>query len=334
MIPGSADWRFADEVDWVIPAVILTFGLIAFTLFEIPDYAGILPALELLPLWLLASLALSGALATPAILKMLRADIEHPLTHCLKFLRENWKFLLFVEFGVALAGLNMIAFMWVKPLLNYLVPFWADPYLASIDHGIFGMDPWRLLRFLSVTPLAIFYHRAWFALMIVTLLTVLLQPSTKRKSAVLLTYFLLWSVFGPFGHAMLPAAGPVFYAKLGYGDRFAGLVMEHETRDLADYLWSSYVTRGFGGGSGISAMPSLHIATTAWMVIAVRQFARAWTIPAIVVAVLIYLLSIGLGWHYAVDGLVGAVAAYVIWMACVWTLETRSKPALVAPEPT
>lgn len=51
-------------------------------------------------------------------------------------------------------------------------------------------------------------------------------------------------------------------------------------------------------------------------------------------ALLIYLLSISLGWHYAIDGLVGAVATYAIWKACAWTLSARSTLPLAVPEPT
>ena len=216
----------------------------------------------------------------------------------------------------------MITFMWVKPLLNYLVAFRADPLLASVDHLIFGTDPWRLLGFLNITPLAILYHRGWFALMIMTLLMLLMQPSSVRKSATMLTYFLLWSVFGPVVHVLCPAAGPVFYSALGYGNSFSGLVTVQETNEAARYLWRFYSDQSFGPGAGISAMPSLHIATTVWMVVAVWQFARRWTLPMAAVGGLIFLLSISLGWHYAIDGIVGGAGTIAIWWIA-WVLLDR-----------
>jgi hypothetical protein len=313
MVASNVQWRIADELEWLVPATSLTVWLAAFSLLGTPDYSGILPVLGLLPLWLLAAFVLSGFVALASVLRMMRAGVEHPFAHCLSYLRSNWGFLLFVSFALTLAGLNMIAFMWAKPLLNYLVPFSADPLLASVDHAIFRTDPWRLLKFLNITPLAIFYHKAWFALMIVTLLSVVMRQPSRQRSAILLTYFLLWSIFGPLVHTVLPAAGPVFYAKLGYGNQFAGLQMEQETQRIAQYLWSIYSTRGFGGGAGISAMPSLHIATTVWMIIVVGQFAKRWLMPMMVAAMLIFLLSVSLGWHYAIDGAVGALGAYGIW---------------------
>ena len=323
---NCAPWRhdLSQELDWLVPGALLTLGLAAFSLYGMPRYDAILPALLLLPLWLLASAALAGLIAAGHILRMMRGGVGHPIARCLLFLRENVKPLAFIAASMALAGLNMIAFMWAKPLLNYLVPFWADPYLVAVDRQIFGTDPWHLLAWLNVTPLAYFYHRGWFALMIVVLLKVLMSPSSSQKSAILLTYFFLWSIFGPLVHSLLPAAGPVFYARLGYGDAFSGLVMEPETRRLAEYLWRIYSGQTFGAGAGISAMPSLHIATTGWMIIATKQFAPRWMLPMSAAGMLIFLLSVSLGWHYAVDGILGVIGAYAIWRASLAILNARA----------
>jgi hypothetical protein len=159
--------------------------------------------------------------------------------------------------------------------------------------------------------------------MILILLKVLMSPPSTQKTAVLLTYFLLWSVFGPVVHVLLPAGGPVFFAGLGYGDQFQDLLMTPKTREVAGYLWGFYTGTGFGPGSGISAMPSLHIATTAWLVIATAIFARNWLIPITLSAILIFVLSVALGWHYAIDGLAGAAGAVVIWQMTSWLLQRR-----------
>jgi hypothetical protein len=321
---SSAKLVLARETEWMVPAALLTIGSAVFVLLEIPKYSGILPALLLLPMWMVAAAVMGAVLVLIKTAQMMIRGTDRPIGRWLRLASDERVLLAFVTFGMLLTGLNMIVFMCMKPLLNYLIPFWADPYLAAIDHAIFRTDPWRLLGFLNVGPLAIFYHRAWFALMIVTLLVVLTKPSSPEKSATLLTYFLLWSLFGPIVHTLLPAGGPVFYAQLGYGNRFGGLVMEQETQLAAHYLWRFYSTESFGGGAGISAMPSLHIATTAWMVIAVGQFARRWMLPMCAAAILIFLLSISLGWHYAIDGIVGAAGAYGLWKLCLALFSARS----------
>ena len=300
-----------EEREWLVPSIALTLmsGLAGILL--IPNTSGIVPALSILPWWMIAAAILGSIYSFVA---MVLARVESPIAHIRRFVVQDWRTALFLTACMALAGLNMTTFMWVKPLLNYLVPFWADPLLAKVDHALFlGRDPWTLLTWLNTTSAAIFYHRGWFALMVLTLLAVLAARPSPEKSALMLTYFLLWSVVGPAIHALLPAAGPVFYAQLGYGDRFADLRGVVETRGAVSYLWKVYSTGGFGAGSGISAMPSLHIATTGWMIVAVHVVARRWMVPMAAAGTLTFLLSISLGWHYAVDGIVGGAAAVLCY---------------------
>lgn len=297
------------ESEWLVPSAALTSLSALFALAFIPSYSGIMPALLILPLWMLVA-ALIGCVY--AMIVMIAARVEHPLARIRAMLGGEWRTLLFWVCCLLLTGLNMIAFMWVKPMLNYMVPFSADPWLAELDSALFfGHDPWTLFSGLNSTAMAIFYHRGWIAMMILTLIAVIAAPPSPTKSATMLTYFVLWSVVGPIVHVMLPAAGPIFYAQLGYGDRFASLASVPETQAVANYLWTIYSSTGFGPGSGISAMPSLHIATTAWMLIAVRLFARPLFVPMAIAGVLIFLLSISLGWHYAADGLVGGGCAWL-----------------------
>lgn len=299
------------ERDWLVPSIALTLVSGAIAIALIPRYSGILPALSLLPLWMLA-FALLGSIY--AFCMMAGARVPSPLGHIARFVVHDWRTLAFWTACVVLAGINMTTFMWTKPLLNYLVPFWADPMLADLDRLLFlGHDPWSLLTWLNSTPMAIFYHRGWFAMMILTLIAVLSARPSPEKSAAMLTYFVLWSAVGPLIHALLPAAGPVFYEPMGYGARFAELQNVSETREMATYLWTIYAGEGFGPGSGISAMPSLHIATTAWMLIAVRNFAPRLFAPMAAAGFLIFLLSIALGWHYALDGIVGGAAALLCY---------------------
>lgn len=301
------------ERDWLVPSLVLTLLSGAFGLAMIPDYSGVMPAVGILPLWMFAA-AIFGSFY--GFFAMMAARVESPIGRTRAFFVDEWRRPVFLLFCLFLAGVNMTTFMWVKPLLNYLVPFWADPMLADADRALFlGRDPWALLTWLNSRPMAVFYHRGWFAMMILTLIVVLAARPSAEKSAVMLTYFVLWSIVGPVVHAMLPAAGPVFYAQLGYGDRFADLQAVPETMEVATYLWAIYAGEGFGPGSGISAMPSLHIATTVWMILAVRVFAPRWTVPTAAAGVLIFLLSISLGWHYALDGIAGGAVAWLCYRA-------------------
>lgn len=307
---------------WLAPSLVLTAMLGLTALLLMPNTSGVLPALGLLPLWMFVSAALA---AIYTFFAMLAAGIKDPLAYLVNRARTHWRELAMAAVGMTVAGLNMCAFMWSKPLLNHYVEFRADPALAALDRMLFlGIDPWRLFDWLNSGALAIFYHRGWFAMMIVTLLLVLTRPPSPQKSAVMLTYFLLWSVAGPVIHLAVPAAGPIFYQRLGYGDAFAGIAPVEEITQVADYLWQVYQGSRFGPASGISAMPSLHIATSAWMMIAVVVFARRWAPVMAALTALIFVLSISFGWHYASDGIVGGVAAVLLHRLCLWFYRDRA----------
>lgn len=299
------------ERDWLVPCAVLTAvsGLAA--LLIMPDHSGVMPALQLLPMWIMVAAVLAAFCGPTGLFPMMMAGIKNPVSHLVDAARNRWRAGLLMAIGMSLAGLNMVTFMWTKPLLNFLVPFWSDPLLARVDHILFlGTDPWRLLSWMNNVPTALFYHRGWFAMMIACLLLVLSRPPSHQKSALMLAYFLLWSIFGPMVHLLLPAGGPIFFDDLGYGARFSDIPLPEEMQKMSAYLWSTYVAGGFGPGSGISAMPSLHIATTGWMILAVRMLAPRWILPMAALGLLIFLLSISLGWHYAADGIVGAAGAY------------------------
>ena len=299
------------ERDWLIPCTLLTIASGTAALLIMPDHAGVMPALSLLPLWIMVAAILAAFCGPTGLFSMIRAGVKSPLAHLVDAALNRWQAGLLMVIGMVLAGLNMVTFMWTKPLLNFLVPFWTDPLLARIDHILFlGNDPWRLLSWMNNVPTALFYHRGWFAMMIACLLMVLSRAPSPQKSALMLAYFLLWSIFGPMVHLLLPAGGPIFFDDLGYGSRFNDIPLPEEMQKMSTYLWSTYVAGGFGPGSGISAMPSLHIATTGWMILAVRTLAPRWTLPMAALGLLIFLLSISLGWHYAADGIVGAAGAY------------------------
>jgi len=305
-----------NERSWLVPSIALTTLLGASALTLMPNWSGVLPALGLLPLWLLVSAVLASV---AGFFGMLAAGVERPLAQLVVSARTRWRQHGLLGLGITLAGLNMCAFMWTKPLLNHYVEFRADPVLAALDRMLFlGFDPAYLFGWLNSPATAIFYHRGWFALMIVTLLVVLTRPPSKEKSAIMLTYFLLWSVAGPLIHLAIPAAGPIFYQRLGYGDAFAGLSLPDEVVRVSDFLWQVQQGEHFAPGSGISAMPSLHIATSVWMVLAMNLVGWRWTTLMAACATLIFILSMSLGWHYAVDGIVGGLAAVGFYQACLW----------------
>ncbi|WP_156842660.1 phosphatase PAP2 family protein [Novosphingobium aquimarinum] len=320
------------EKEWIYPAIGLTLAMAAAALVFTPNSAGLLSNLVILPSWMLAS-AVVGSIY--ALVRMMAMGVKSPLAELGRIVREDRNWLIGMMLMIGLAGANMMAFLWFKPLLNYLVPFRADPFLAQADRWLaFGHDPFSLLDWLDVPGAEFVYHKLWTGMMILTLLVVAARPASADKSAVMLGYFVLWSVVGPLVHILMPAAGPIFYARMGYGDHFAALGPGPETRVMADYLWAVYDSRSFGAGSGISAMPSLHVTTAVWMALAIRVHAPRFFWPMAMFSALLFALSIALGWHYALDGVIGGACAVAVHFGLrAWfrarRMDVNARPAQV-----
>jgi hypothetical protein len=307
---------------WLVPSIALTVIAAVSALVLVPNATGLMPALLVLPAWMVVAVLIA------CLYGFGRAALTGdptPVLSLKRFLKAERRKITAIALVLLLAGLNMVSFMWVKTLLNYKVSFWADPYLARADFALFaGHEPWALLHSLDFSGAGLVYHPVWFVLLIFALLMTAAAKPSPKKSAVLLSYFVLWTVVGPLIHTLLPAAGPIFYERFGYGARYAAISSSPEVKQVADYLWDIYATKRFGAASGISAMPSMHVAMSTWTVIAFHQFARRWLPVALIGWAVIASLSIALGWHYASDGIVGSLAALGTYAALSKALQLRA----------
>ena len=95
-------------------------------------------------------------------------------------------------------------------------------------------------------------------------------------------------------------------------------------------LWDAHSNRRYGFGMGISAMPSLHNAIAMLYALAFFRFGRFWGAAGTVFALVIFVGSVHLGWHYAVDGIVAAAAMAAIWWAAGRYLERSGYAAATA----
>src|SRR4051794_8838228 len=86
--------RMASDAGWFIPGAILTFGMGAFSLAEMPDYSGVIGALSLLLLWIIMAAAVGAAAILVATFRMMAAGVERPLAKFrIFFLRERMRLL-------------------------------------------------------------------------------------------------------------------------------------------------------------------------------------------------------------------------------------------------
>ena len=238
------------------------------------------------------------------------------------------------EWAVIL-GLAIAIHGWAKSSMPFVTGYWADPMLADLDHWIFGTDPWRLFRSDLLTAAYAKAYVTWFVITfgIMAVLAFMKEDHSRLFNSYLITLI----VGGTIGEHVLPSAGPIFYERLGLGDRFAELVATNDpTYGLfADYLWKHYEAGGAGLGTGISAMPSMHVALGVWSLFAAYKIWKPLAAPMLVYVLLVWGASIASGWHYATDGLAGVIIACAAHWAATrqWRRSTMTPAAALDPVP-
>ena len=225
--------------------------------------------------------------------------------------------------GLTLLLMQICLLNWVKSMIPLITSFWADPLIASLDRSILGADAWVLLHaaFPHSARLFDWFYAIWVPCKFGTLLALILMPQSRTKALALLSYFLTVAIGILIGQYMLPSAGPVFYARLGFGDDFAALPVAPFTQAGTDYLWDAYL-RGAGKvGGGISAFPSIHVATSAWTAFVWTRWHWLAGLAGWFVAVMICLATVYLGWHYAFDVVGGLALALLAQGLAYWWVD-------------
>jgi hypothetical protein len=311
---------------WILPSAILTIAslVLGIALAPVLEMVGAVPLGQAL-YWLGTYFAYMGSVGFAAIVVLAVRGVPNPTAVIRSFLdRQRTRSLLI---GGSLVALNFTAFGFIKPELDR-IGFTADSALASIDRFILHADAWQVFAWVRHPFIGETYHALWLGWVFLVLTLLLSQRPSAEKNRALTAYFLLWAI-GPLVHLAMPAAGPILYDSLAHSDRFAALAIVPADAQKFNYLLSGYRARGFNPGGGISAMPSLHIATMVWAVRACWRRPVRRTV-AIVLAAYMWVASVALGWHYFIDGAAGSLVA-ILCYALAARLSARPRFRSLSP---
>jgi hypothetical protein len=306
-----------NDLEWTVPATL--FVALQFVAGAILDASlGFVPnpPLLLYVAWgALAGFYALGLFACLEVIRMWRRGEPKPVPALIDLARRNTPQIAIAGYGCLLIAMQLAALTWLKSMLPVAVPFWADPYLARFDRAVFGTEPWRLLHHLS--PLGEWVvdgiYLSWFPVKLCMLVALLALPPRPAKSRAMLAYFLTIGLFGVIGQYALSSAGPIFNEPLGFGRDFSSLHMTSTVADERTYLLNVYLNRNEAFGSGISAMPSVHVALSTWIALSIQSVWRRLALAGWAFYAIILFGSVYLGWHYAADGIAGTAAALVSW---------------------
>lgn len=225
--------------------------------------------------------------------------------------------------------LFMACFLYWKMKIPTVNPFSWDKAFADADAWLFGgrqgwevLHPWlsgdTVTRALDANYG--FWGMACLFFWVAAAASNRLRP--EIRSQYWLATLMTWLLVGLVSATLLSSAGPVYYHHVtGDAARYEGLTAflasfngSLVSTNVQDILWSIHAGEVNGAG-GISAMPSMHNAQSLLFILLARHLGRPYLVFAVAFTAAIFVGSVHLGWHYAVDALVSFALVPPIWYA-------------------
>lgn len=324
------------EALWLLPVMIVAAFLFLLAqalgiFFGVSPWSMLSPyvfkALRVVPLLLVAAFAYQTVLA---IRESPRAPVTALLARLYRLVSDPW--LVAARFApLLLMPVVFVGFSTLKMLMPRFIPFYLDDTFAAMDRILFfGHQPWEfthaLFGSLRATLFLDFFYRFWVLLLSFAIGGFALFAPRQERARFFLSFTLAWFLLGFVAAWILASAGPCYSALVGAASapEFNGLIqrLAHLTTvsdgamnapEWQQVLWRAHSSENYSFAMGISAMPSLHNAIAVLYALAAFRMSRlvGWFVAAF--ALIIFIGSIHVGWHYAVDGIVGGIAMYAIW---------------------
>lgn len=223
------------------------------------------------------------------------------------------------------------AFSCFKCLIPEIQPYAWDDRLASWDRALHGgTHPWEYVQHAAGYP----WFTRWIDVCYISWAVVIQfgilgfvigSCQSRRRMHVLLANVVSWTLLGNVVATLFSSAGPCYYNRVASGsDPYTPLMHYLSEVDEAyamyaigvqEWLWEGFAGKQTSLGYGISAMPSMHVGAVFLLVLATWRMARWLRYFALLYLGVIFVGSIHLGWHYALDGYVAVAGVGAIWWA-------------------
>ena len=225
----------------------------------------------------------------------------------------------------------MILFMPIFSALKTTIPLFTtygwDPALIVADRMLFGTDAWRVLQpllgFPLVTSALSFAYHAWIVLIYGGgIYFCFFVQDRELRAQYFIARFAVWIVMGMIIASCFASVGPCFLGPITgnhhFDEQMAYLRMANThypvlVLPVQDKLLAWYQQGDHNLGSGISAMPSLHVGIATLTTLAATRVSRLAGACLFLFLLVILLGSVHLGYHYAIDGIASITAMLTLW---------------------
>ena len=308
---------------------LLWAGLLASSLVAILALVALSPRLNLLDLGLLngAYLGLS-VLAAAIVIACCRLPNLFRVTNDPGEIRTRW-----MVAAVLATGVTLPLFQVFKQVVLPARGFPLDSVIMPLERTLLGgQDGWEITHavFGSLWPTLVFdtAYAVWLPMMFLFPMVVATSiDDAQARGRLIGTWVASWVFIGSLGAWFLGSAGPCYFNDLvGQHDGFARLHaalqgIDGQARQFGLSIHALYFQNMLEAtqagrvdfASGISAMPSMHVAMASLFAIAGFRRSRFCGALFSAYAVTIWVASVHLGWHYALDGVIGTAMMLSLW---------------------
>jgi hypothetical protein len=234
----------------------------------------------------------------------------------------------------------ILTFSHLKSLIPVFVPFYLDPDLQWLELVLhFGVSPYDMLSPLfnakTYAWLDAAYFQGCFYVVFLTLYWQIFNTGNGGKRAVYISTFIMsWIIAGNLFATLLSSVGPTYYS-LFFQDTYTAMnqaIVDNlytmntlnpvaDATEKREYLLAMNNNTSLVDKNGISAMPSVHNASTFLLVLYSAYYCKKMLWFTAPFAALTLVGSIVLGWHYAIDAYAAFIIVYGIWRLNLWQVK-------------